>query len=79
MRLQATVLIDGHEVTALIDSRAARTVISPQVVEKNNIPYRTKKVPMRVVLANDSPTTYGNGWIRLKTKAVTLRLAGQES
>ena len=79
MRLQATVLIDGHEVTALIDSGAARTVISPQVVEKNNIPYQTKKVPMRVVLADDSPTTYGNGWIRLETEAVTLRLAGQES
>ncbi|EMD69470.1 hypothetical protein COCSADRAFT_77557, partial [Bipolaris sorokiniana ND90Pr] len=34
---------------------------------------------MRVVLADDSPTTYGNGWIRLETEAVTLRLAGQES
>ncbi|KAH7556815.1 reverse transcriptase [Bipolaris maydis] len=79
LRLQATVLIDGHEVTALIDSGAARTVISPRVVEKNNIPYRTKKVPMRVVLADDSPTTYGNGWIRLETEAVSLRLAGQES
>ena len=79
MRLQATVLIDGHEVTALIDSGAARTVISPRVVEKNNIPYWTKEVPMRVVLADDSPTTYGNGWIRLETEAVTLRLAGQES
>ncbi|KAH7558668.1 reverse transcriptase [Bipolaris maydis] len=79
LRLQATVLIDGHEVTALIDSGAARTVISPRVVEKNNIPYRAKKVPMRVVLADDSPTTYGNGWIRLETEAVSLRLAGQES
>ncbi|KAH7563609.1 hypothetical protein BM1_00656 [Bipolaris maydis] len=69
LRLQATVLIDGHEVTALIDSGAARTVISPQVVEKNNIPYQTKKVPMRVVLADDSPTIYGNGWIRLETEA----------
>ena len=60
---------------ALIDSKAARTVISPQVVEGNNIPYQNKKVPIQVVLADDSPTTYGNGWIRLKTKAVTLRLA----
>ncbi|EMD58101.1 hypothetical protein COCSADRAFT_104767, partial [Bipolaris sorokiniana ND90Pr] len=34
---------------------------------------------MRVVLADDSPTTYGNGWIRLETEVVTLRLAGQES
>ncbi|KAH7559971.1 reverse transcriptase [Bipolaris maydis] len=79
LRLQATVLIDGHEVTALIGQGAARTVISPRVVEKNNIPYRAKKVPMRVVLADDSPTTYGNGWIRLETEAVSLRLAGQES
>ena len=65
--------------TALIDSGAARTVISPRVVERNDIPYQTKKVPMRVVLADDSPTTYGNGWIRLETEAVSLRLAGQES
>ncbi|EMD58157.1 hypothetical protein COCSADRAFT_104603, partial [Bipolaris sorokiniana ND90Pr] len=34
---------------------------------------------MRVVLADDSPTAYGNGWIRLETEAVSLRLAGQES
>ena len=79
LQLQATVLIDGRKVTALIDSGAARTVISPRVVEKNDIPYQNKKVPMRVVLADDSPTTYGKGYIRLKTEAVTIRLAGQES
>ena len=76
LQLKATVLVNGHEVLALIDSGAARTVISPRVVEGNNIPYRNKKVPMRVVLADDSPTTYGNGWIRLETEVVTLRLAG---
>ena len=76
LQLKATVLIDGYEVLALIDSRAARTVISLRVVEGNNIPYWNKKVLMRVVLADDSPTIYGNGWIRLETEVVTLRLAG---
>ena len=76
LQLKATVLVDGYEVLALIDSGAARTIISPRVVEGNNIPYQNKKVPMRVVLADDSPITYGNGWIRLETKTVTLRLAG---
>ena len=61
LQLKATVLVDRYKMLALIDSRAARTVISLRVVEGNNIPYRNKKVPMRVVLANDSPTTYGNG------------------
>ena len=60
---------------ALIDSRAVRTIIFLRVVEGNNIPYQNKKVLRQVVLADDSPTIYGNGWIRLKTEVVTLRLA----
>ena len=65
--------------TATIDSGAARTMISPRVVEMHNIPYRTKKVPMRAVLADDSPITYGNGMIRLETEPVPMNLAGTES
>ena len=45
----------------------------------HEIPYQTKKVPMRAVLANDSPIAYGNGIIRLKTKLVLIDLAGIES
>ena len=65
--------------TATIDSGAARTMISPRVVEMHEIPYQTKKVPMRAVLANDSPIAYGNGMIRLETKPVLIDLAGTES
>ena len=65
--------------TATIDSGAARTMISPRVVEMHEIPYRTKKVPMRAVLADDSLIAYGNGIIRLETKLVLIDLAGTES
>ena len=65
--------------TATIDSGAARTMISPRVVEMHEIPYRTKKVLMRAVLADDSPIAYGNGMIRLETKPVPMNLAGTES
>ena len=65
--------------TATIDSGAARTMISPRVVEMHEIPYRTKKVPMRAVLADDSPIAYGNGMIRLETEPVLIDLAGTES
>ena len=65
--------------TATIDSGAARTMISPRVVEMHEIPYWTKKVPMRAVLADDSPIAYRNGMIRLETKLVPMDLAGTES
>ena len=54
-------------------------MISPRVVEMHEIPYRTKKVLMRAVLADDSPIAYGNGMIRLETKLVPIDLAGTES
>ncbi|KAL6171371.1 hypothetical protein ACJQWK_02391 [Exserohilum turcicum] len=65
--------------TATIDSGAARTMISPRVVEKYDIPHQAKKVPMRVVLADDNPMAYGNDMIRLETKLVPMELAGRKS
>ena len=65
--------------TATIDSGAARTMISPRVVEMHEIPYRTKKVLMRAVLADDSLIAYRNSIIRLETKLVLIDLAGTES
>ena len=54
-------------------------MISPRVVEKYDIPHQTKKVPMRVVLADDNPMAYGSGMIRLETKPVSMELAGRKS
>ena len=65
--------------TATIDSGAARTMILPRVVEMHEIPYWTKKVLMRAVLANNSLIAYRNGMIRLETELVLIDLAGTES
>ena len=65
--------------TATIDSGAARTMISPRVVEMHNITYWTKRVPMRAVLANDSLIANENSIIRLETKLVLIDLAETES
>ena len=45
----------------------------------HEIPYRTKKVLMRAVLADDSLIAYRNSIIRLETKLVLIDLAGTES
>ena len=76
-RIPANVLT--HKIMATIDSGAGRTVISHKVVEKYNIPYRAKEQPIRMVLADNSPATYGNGMIRLETESVPLTVAGIRS
>jgi predicted aspartyl protease len=67
--------VNGHKITAVIDSGAAWTVISPRVVEKHNIPYRVKDRPIRVVLADYNPMEYGSGLIRLETQPVPFLTA----
>lgn len=64
---------------ATIDSGAGRTVISHKTVEEYGIPYRTKEQPIRMVLADNSPSAYGNGMIRLETEPVPLGIAGMRS
>jgi hypothetical protein len=48
------------------------------VVEKHGIPYRVKKRPILVVLADERPIEYRNGMIRLETKSTKLQIAGIE-
>jgi hypothetical protein len=48
------------------------------VVEKHGIPYRVKKRPIPVVLADEKPMEYGNGMMRLETESTKLRIAGIE-
>ena len=64
---------------ALIDSGAARTMISPGAVEKYDIPYQSKKHPLKVVSAEETPVAYGKGTIRLKTELVTLEVSNTSS
>ena len=65
--------------TALIDSGAARTMISARAVARYNIPYRNKKIPLQVVSAEETPVAYGNGTIRLETESVTLEVSDIKS
>jgi predicted aspartyl protease len=76
--LLTTVSVQGQEIKALVDSGAAHTIISPRVVEKHGIPYRVKKRPIPVVLADERPMEYGNGMMRLETESTKLRIAGIE-
>lgn len=68
--------MSGYTITAVVDSGAAWTVISPRVVEKFNIPFRIKDRPIRVVLADDNPMEYGKGVIRLETQPIPFITAG---
>jgi hypothetical protein len=78
MQLYATVSVQGQKIKALVDSGAARTVISPQTVEKHEIPYRVKKNPIPIILADEKPIEYRNSIIRLETKSTKLRVADTE-
>ena len=46
------------------------------MVEKFDIPYRTKERPIRVVLADNNSIEYGGGKIRLETQPVSFTVAG---
>jgi hypothetical protein len=76
--LLTTVSVQGQKIKALVDSGAAQTIISPQVVEKHQIPYKIKDHPVPVVLADKKPIEYRNSIIRLETKSTKLRIAGIE-
>ncbi|KAG9192563.1 hypothetical protein G6011_11297 [Alternaria panax] len=77
-QLLTTVSIQGQKIKALVDSGAARTIISPRMVEKHRVPYRIKKNPVPVVLADEKPMEYGNGMIRMETESTKLRIASIE-
>jgi predicted aspartyl protease len=76
--LLTTVSVQGQEIKALVDSGAARTIISPRVVGKHKIPYKVKAKPVPVVLADEKPMEYGNGMIRIETESTKLKIAGIE-
>ncbi|USP73296.1 Reverse Transcriptase [Curvularia clavata] len=77
--LVTTVYVQGHKLQAIVDSGAARTMISPRVVEKYEIPYRSKKRPLQVISAEETPVAYGKGTIRLETELVTLEVSDTKS
>lgn len=79
MELTTTVSVQGHELTAFVDSGASRTLISPRVVEKYNLPYRNREQPIWMISAEETPVAYGGGVIRLETEMLALEVADIES
>ena len=57
------VRLNGRWATALIDSGSDFTLISNRYVERNNIPYTVKKVPIEVDLADKRLTAFSEGKI----------------
>ena len=45
-------------------------------MERLGIPYRNKKEPIRVILADNSSVGYGGGVIRLETEPAILDILG---
>ena len=73
-----TVSIQGQKIKALVDSGAARTIISPRVVGKHKILYKVKAKPVLVVLADEKPMEYRNSIIQIETELTKLKIAGIE-
>ena len=62
----------------MIDSGATGNFISNTFVTKNHIPYQAKEKPYELTMADESPSNYGDGWVRMETKESTLAI-GQHS
>jgi len=62
----------------MIDSGATGNFISNTFVTKNHIPYQAKEKPYELAMADESPSNYGDGWVRMETKESTLTI-GQHS
>jgi hypothetical protein len=76
LRLEVTVRINGILAKAVVDSGANMLVISSDWVDKNEIPFKTKKHPILVALANDLDIGYGGGVINMETRDTVLKVGG---
>ena len=63
-------------ITALLDSGAVTSYISPWIVEQFNIPWRLKKEPYSVELADNKPPAYRDGKIIMEIKPLELVIKG---
>jgi hypothetical protein len=76
LRLEVTIRINRILAKAVVDSEANMLVISPDWVDKNEIPFKTKKHPIPVALANDLDIGYGGGMINMETRDTILEVGG---
>jgi hypothetical protein len=76
LRLEVTVRINEIPAKAVVDSGANMLVISLDWVDKNKIPFKTKKHLILVALANDSDIGYGGGVINIETRDTILKVGG---
>jgi hypothetical protein len=76
LRLEVTIRINGIPAKAVVDSGANMSVISPDWVDKNEIPFKTKKHPIPVALADDSDIGYEGGMINMETRDTILEVGG---
>ena len=67
--------MNGKTISALLDRGSPNTLIDPQVVEQNQIPYRNKKIPKKLGSFKGETMTYGGGYMRLETEVVNLEVS----
>ncbi len=68
------VQVNGKMIKALLDGGSPYTLMDPRTVEKQNIPYRSKKTPLKLGSFEGSTMSYGNGYMRLETEEVNLQV-----
>jgi hypothetical protein len=76
LRLKVTIRINGIPAKVVVDSGANMLVISLDWVDKNEIPFKTKKHPIPVALANNLDIGYGGGVINMETRDTILEVGG---
>jgi hypothetical protein len=74
-RIEVEVYVHSYKITALIDSGAEMTIISPRVVEEMSIPYCNRKVLIKVLLAEGTLMQYRLGTLQLETQPVLFRIS----
>ena len=72
----ADATLNGKRITALVDSGCTRTCVSNRWIEEHDVPYRTKKRPISVRLADGNAPGFGKGMINLETEEIALEASG---
>lgn len=74
LHLTQKIRLNGHEVTAMIDSGAQGNYISPRIVNSKKIPNQEKNDPYQVTSLDGSPIAYQGGVVAFETAQLEMTI-----
>lgn len=77
MHIILDVQIKGRQYSALLDSGAQGNYISPQIINRDKIPWHQKEYPYRLSTVEGQEVAYGNGIIDRETDHLPVTVCGR--